>query len=405
MIRLNSSVRVVEPETTLGNARILAGPLGISRVTDITRLDRIGIPVFAGIRPTAMEGSLCVSAGKGVTSREAQIGAYMEAIEFALAEPGASSVAVTLATARDVLDGPRRPEAILDFCPIVRKRIDLSAPLACVEAFELISQERTFVPAELVLLPYVRRPGTGNFGSHSNGLASGNTVAEATLHALFEVIERDIRSFQFVRDRSSVIRLTSLPDAVQDLVEKLQEARLELLVRTHPNPYELPYFQVILWDAYAQGPYDLVAGYGCHLVREIALVRAITEAVQSRLSWIHGGRDDLAAQAEEFAARSTEDLGQAIAARFASLRDRGDQEDFGDVADGECECSSIAGALQTLVERLQRASIRHLCQIALTEPDYPLAVVRIVVPRLEYLAHNSHRLGPRLHAFVRNRSA
>ena len=44
--------------------------------------------------PTAAPGSLCVNAGKGLRSIEAEVGAYMEAIEFALAEPGASNVAV-----------------------------------------------------------------------------------------------------------------------------------------------------------------------------------------------------------------------------------------------------------------------------------------------------------------------
>ena len=61
--------------------------LGISRVTDSTRLDRIGIPVFSSIRPSAAEASLCVHAGKGTTTTEARTGALMEAIEFAFSDP------------------------------------------------------------------------------------------------------------------------------------------------------------------------------------------------------------------------------------------------------------------------------------------------------------------------------
>ena len=113
-VLLSSSLRPVSPEATLARAKRIAPPLGITRVTDITRLDRVGIPVYASIRPSATIGSLCVNAGKGLHPIEAEVGAYMEAIELAVAEPEAKRVPVVRATARDVLDGRTRPEAILD---------------------------------------------------------------------------------------------------------------------------------------------------------------------------------------------------------------------------------------------------------------------------------------------------
>src|SRR5579872_5458480 len=125
-IVLSSSLRARPPAATLELARKRARELGITRVTDITRLDRVGIPVYASIRPAATEGSLCVNAGKGLHPIEAEVGAYMEAIEFALAEPGASPHVTTVrARTRDVLDGRRRPEAILDLCPKLGERIPL----------------------------------------------------------------------------------------------------------------------------------------------------------------------------------------------------------------------------------------------------------------------------------------
>src|SRR6202453_4235036 len=110
-IQLSSSLRTTPPEVTLARAKVRARSLGISRVTDTTRLDRVGIPVYASIRPTALPGSLCVNAGKGLHPIEAEVGAYMEAIEFALAEPGASRVKIVRAKVRDVLDGRKRAEA------------------------------------------------------------------------------------------------------------------------------------------------------------------------------------------------------------------------------------------------------------------------------------------------------
>jgi len=40
---------------------------GITRVADITNLDRIGIPVFSSIRPMADRGAVSVYNGKGAT--------------------------------------------------------------------------------------------------------------------------------------------------------------------------------------------------------------------------------------------------------------------------------------------------------------------------------------------------
>ena len=204
------------PEVTLARARERARALGITRVTDITRLDRVGIPVYASVRPSAAVGSLCVNAGKGLLPIEAEVGAYMEAIEFALAEPGASRVRVLQRTARDVLDGRTRPEAILDLCPKLGAKIRLDAPMDCVAAADIASRARAraLVPAELVFLPFRPRPRfKGIFGTSSNGLASGNTVSEATVHALAELLERDVRSFEAVHDTSAPVDLETVTGA------------------------------------------------------------------------------------------------------------------------------------------------------------------------------------------------
>jgi DHA3 family macrolide efflux protein-like MFS transporter len=80
MYRLSSSLRSRSVEESLKYAEEIAPRLGITRVTDTTWLDRVGIPVFASIRPAAAAGSLCVNAGKGLREIEAKVGAYMEAM-------------------------------------------------------------------------------------------------------------------------------------------------------------------------------------------------------------------------------------------------------------------------------------------------------------------------------------
>lgn len=386
-------------------AKQFASALGISRVTDITLLDGVGIPVFSSVRPAAVAGSLCVNAGKGIRPIDAKVGAYMEAIEFACAEPHTSQVQIMLATPRDVLDGGTRSDAILDFCPRAQHKFDLTHPLACTESHDIVEDRSTLVPAELVFLPYVGQPGTGHFGSHSNGLASGNTQQEALLHGLLEVLERDIRSFQVVRQNSQIVRSTTLPPIVQEQAAKIRHAGLELSIRTLSNEFALPCFEAVVWDPFARTPVFLNGGYGCHLHREIALLRALTEAVQSRLSWIHGGRDDLLATFDEVSKLSPSARSREAAARFAAHSMSGDFIDYEQILERAMEARTIREALDSTLNQLLERGIRHVCCVPLTHASESLQVVRVIVPLLEYLDQGSHRVGPRLYACIHNGQA
>lgn len=400
-VELSSSLRAVAPEVTLARAREKARGLGISRVTDITRLDRVGVPVFASIRPSAAEGSLCVNAGKGLRPIEAEVGAYMEAIEFALAEPGASHVEVVRATARDVLDGRRRPEAVLDFCPRLGTRVALDAPLDCVEVEDVKGTGSALVPAELVFLPYRPRPRyKGHFGTTSNGLASGNTVREATVHAVCELVERDVRAFQSVRDTSVPIDLDSVEGDGARLVETIRAAGLELHVRAAPNAYGLAYFTAVIHDPDACVPQLLNGGYGCHPHRSIAFVRAVCEAAQSRLSFIHGGRDDLVDYYDHFGGLSARRK-RAHVGRVVERARKGKKVPLARIDDHARDATSVEACEAIVLRKLAAAGLGRVFRARLTRPKEPLQVVRVVVPRMEIFSSMTMRLGPRLRDHAR----
>ena len=279
---------------TRRHARALARALGISRVTDITRLDSVGVPVFASIRPDASPGSLCVNAGKGLRFAEARVGAYMEAIEFAFAEYNRAGLAVIEAPAGAVYEGAAREDSILDFCPRLGTEIPLDRPIACVAAADIVTGESFLGPAELVFMPFPADAGSPSyFGANSNGLASGNTVIEATIHALAEVIERDICSFYTMDDVSALVQPDTYPPALRRILHAIARAGLTLYVRNVPNRFRMPFFTATVVDEHRLDPVFVNGGQGCHPNRDVAITRAITESLQSRLSLIHGGRDDL----------------------------------------------------------------------------------------------------------------
>ncbi len=382
-------------------ARKVARDLGITRVTDITRLDRVGLPVYASIRPTAMPGSLCVNAGKGLRPIEAEVGAAMEAIEFALAEPGASGVRVVRKTARDVLDGKSRPEAILDLCPRLGERIRLDEPVECVVAEEIATGERAFVPAELVFLPYRPPPRHRSlFGTSSNGLCSGNSVREATVHGLAELVERDIRAFQAVRDTSVPVDLERLEEPLSSLVAGIRDAGLELHVRTVRNEFDLPYFTAVIHDPDACAPHLLNGGFGCHPHRSVAFVRAVAEAAQSRLSFIHGGRDDLVDHRVQFRGW-TKARKRAYVARVVERASMGKHVALETVDDHARDARTVERCEAILLQSLARAGFPSAYRVTFCRPDDELQVVRILVPRLEHMTRAIHRVGPRLRNHAR----
>src|SRR5918995_3479572 len=76
--------RLVAPGATVERVAPLRARMGITRVANVTGLDRIGIPVVMVCRPNSR--SIAVSQGKGLDLDAAKASGVMEAIELYHAE-------------------------------------------------------------------------------------------------------------------------------------------------------------------------------------------------------------------------------------------------------------------------------------------------------------------------------
>ena len=116
-------------------------------------------------------------------------------------------------------------------------------------------------------------------------------------------------------------------------------------------------------------------GMGCHPDRNVALLRALTEAAQSRLGFISGARDDPAGW--EYAEGANEEVPSASAADLAGEADR----DFTAVPvfDGDSFDADVAWELTAL----RAAGISEVVAVDLTHEDFGIPVVRVIVPGLE----------------------
>lgn len=390
----SSSLRTRPLHETLAIARAIAPTVGITRVTDTTALDCFGVPVAASIRPGAARGGLCVSAGKGMTIDEAFAGAYMEAIELAFAEPQRAAVAPRLMPARALLDGP---EAFRALTPLVALQPD--EHVLAVEAVDIVDGSVHWVPAERVLFPMLTGEGGGVFGSDGNGICSGNTVEEATLHGLAEVLERDVTSFVLsITGDTRRVRTASLPPHLVELAAQTAARGGELVVRYAPNPFGLPYFLAgVIEHGHAERAHR---GDGLHLSASIAATRAVCEAFQSRLTDIHGGRDDLSFhRAREQGADATASAYRDFVVKLRS----GDEIDFAEVPDLAAEAGDIARATEALLARARAVGLGRVLRVALAPPELGVAVLRVIVVGAECRTGLISRTGPRLRQVIEAR--
>ncbi|MEV5880675.1 YcaO-like family protein [Streptomyces sp. NPDC052101] len=294
-ITLTGTVRARTPEETWDALKPHIARLGISRVARLTGLDHLGIPVWTAVRPAAH--TLVTSQGKGATDTLAKISAVLESAELWHAEQPLK--ADIRATHRD-LDLPYPMHAL----PVKIDHHSLEdVPLDWVTGHGLVTGEPVLIPADVVrrrVHPIAAEPEV--FHVTSNGLACGNTLPEATLHALLETVERDVLHDDYVsgsRFRTLVEPATVTDPYCRDLVGRFLDAGMWLEIAWVDNAYGVPVCAAYIWSE----DYPVTfAGSGCHFAPQIALSRALTEAAQSRLTCIAGTRDDLDIHENAFAA-------------------------------------------------------------------------------------------------------
>src|SRR5829696_5762387 len=185
LLDLGSSRRCVTPERTVDRALACFGTVGITRLAEITGLDRIGIPVWLALRPNAR--SLSGGQGKGVTDAAARASAVMETIETWHAErvaPGelASFAALGRGKALDPLELDPGPDL---------GGWDVDQPLRWLVGEDLLGGPDVFVPRQAMDLDLTELSSPRFLAGSTNGLASGNQYQEALVHGLYELIERD----------------------------------------------------------------------------------------------------------------------------------------------------------------------------------------------------------------------
>jgi ribosomal protein S12 methylthiotransferase accessory factor len=341
----------------------------------VTGLDRTGVEVACAVRPRAHV--LQVTNGKGESAQAAEIGAILEAAELWASE-SVDPAALVYASRRELLERGDDAWDAGDLGSAGR----LVAPglwsdetrLAWRAGTELTTGREVLVPAQAVHCPPPGGPplGPAVVAWTTNGMGAHPRREAALRHALLEAIERD----QLARalpegwtERAIATRLlhATAPSPAFERARVIVERRFEVfLFDLTPSEESLsvPVAGALLFDA-DDGPVPLTAGYACATDPDAALLAALLEAAQSRLTDIHGAREDVVPAGREEVARLRKACRAARPARRVESMPR-------------VHGARTASVLDGLQARRCRVAVFDLA------PDAGLVhVIKVVVPGFE----------------------
>jgi YcaO-like protein with predicted kinase domain len=364
----------------------LAQAMGVTRVARVTGLDRTGVEVACAVRPGGHVLQVCN--GKGLTFEDAALGALFETAELWSAENVPPSRLMW--GARGELEGRAGTAWSVEALGSAGRMINGlpwgdSARCAWRQATELNSGRRVWVPAQGVHCPPTGAVALGPVSVvwTSNGTGAHPDERRARLHALLEATERDQldRALPEGWTPEAVRRRMLGPASLgrgaprtAELARKLQERGFGVYlfdvtpsVRT-PGAVGLPIAAAVLVDE-EEGPVPLTAGYACALGRDEALLRALLEAAQSRLTDIHGAREDVSPMDRSAARDFAEACGAVRPKRHVA-----------DMPDFSRDAASPARGLGRVLEQLRHAGFTQAAVVALDAPVPGLHVQRVIVP-------------------------
>ncbi|MBP1860041.1 YcaO-like family protein [Rhizobium herbae] len=369
-----SSYRISTPLETLSRVEPLLKNFGITRVARHTGLDNLGIPVWCAYTPNSK--SIVIAQGKGITDADAKASAVMEALERVVA--GHPSIDIVTGTMSGLANQRRLADPLPSLIAGGQSDLRPDETIDWVAGRNLLNGQEIFVPLEAVILDRTRQD--NRYWMSSDGLASGNSDDEALLHGLLERIERDAYVLWQVAPanyRHSRCVEPSLygGGAMADILARIERAGLVLRLFDITSDIGIPCFTAFLGPAgvLSNRPLryvEVTNGSGAHPSPSVAALRAVTEAAQSRLTYISGARDDVSAQTY----RASLPDETRVLFTCAPKEMPGHRQPI---------LPTTASMIEHVLEKLSEANIPSAIALRLSSGDWPFSVIKALVPALE----------------------
>ena len=253
----------------------------LKEISRIDNLDRIGVPVYMCKIDEEIANSLGIDEtfGKGITSEQAKASALMELVErysnfsFLLKDHFLIDFYENLKEKTIPIEN-----LLLSICDVFREKRFIEElkiiPLKWIEAYDFIESKKVLFPLQW----FYRIYGT-------NGWAAGNTLEEATLQALCEIIERHcISTVMEEKLEVPTITIESIENPlIKELIKKFLSSGIEIIIKDFSLNLDIPTLAVISYDPLASTETLKIYGAaGTHLNPDLALIRALIELIQHR---------------------------------------------------------------------------------------------------------------------------
>lgn len=285
----NNGSRLYHPKTIIAQLEPYIGFFGpIIKIVENGHEDKINFPVFQSyMASNPLEKSCILHGGKGSDYYQAKMSAIAEAIErYNARQHGNEQL---LYESYEILSKSHyalNPESLcLD--KDYPYEYNHSKKIEWVQGINLGKNRREYVPANAVFFiyhPTVEKEAQF-IPQDTTGLASGGTIEEAIYQGLCEVIERDSYAIYYRQNLPcSTIDLSDISDSrMIYLVHELEKKNICLHLKYLKNDTDVIVVHAVLEDK--DGNYPIYThGAGASLHPVIAAQRAITEAIQLRVS-------------------------------------------------------------------------------------------------------------------------
>lgn len=381
--------RAIPPERTIANVEGKLRRAGVTRIAEITHLDRLGIPVYSAIRPGAAEGAVSIYAGKGATKSQAKASAMMEAFERYSAEINVEDAQMFETGLYGEMEGAINPETLI--LPQQSYKAD-TTKLDWVKTVDVTDDEEYLAPVNAIYHPYIPRGGAVLFKSNTNGLASGNRIEEAVYHGITEVVERDAWSIFEAKKkcRGEVVCDGTENPLIRDMLHKFDQSEIEVKLLDLTADVDITTIAAVADDTVLRDPALLSLGVGTHLNPEVAVIRALTEVAQSRATQIHGTREDT--NRAVFMRKAGYERMKRINKHWFS--DSHKLIDISRIKDKSKP--TFKEDIETCVNILKKNGFDKIYYTNLTRREIEIPVARVIIPGMEVYSVDMERMGKRL---------
>lgn len=439
--------RTISVKDTLAEIIPICTKIGVTRISDISFMDKLYIPNYSAILP-GTDDTIWVYGGKGITRSHAKASALMEAIERYSSLSNSytrSFIQGSYIQLSESYNKVLHPTEVVE--PVDQEYDDKADIMDFLPGFDLICNEEVLVPAEIALYRHFPKHQSNSVfpHSHTNGLASGNVVEEAICHALCEVIERDAVSIAdlcascipynileamidslkkderyryllakihventFVDDSNifsdvDISEIAEEFEPIKRLVKRFTDASIPLLIKDiTQKDIGIPTILASSaeWITHDYGYF--AKGYGTHPDARIALIRAITELSQTRAVNIQGARDDL----KKIQYKENDEIQKRKWQFMPALLSLADQTNstkkiikFSEITTYVNE--DIKDDIKLILHSLKKARLKRVIIVDLTNPTIRVPVIRAIVPGLETFEVTNSVMGNRAREYYK----